>query len=91
MEQGVVFGRSLLGYDVRNGKLQINPQGAEIVRQIFFKYVHEHKGTTAIAREDVYKRQPMRRTIGASLNFSTTAVGLVEKPPFGFADKEFGW
>ena len=35
MEQGVVFGRSLLGYDVANGMLTINPEGAELVRLIF--------------------------------------------------------
>ena len=51
MEQGVVFGRSLLGYDVRGGKMTVNPQGAETVRLIFHKYVHERKGTTVIARE----------------------------------------
>ncbi len=51
MERGVVFGRSLLGYDVRNGSLTINPEGAEIVRLIFYKYGVEKKGTTVIARE----------------------------------------
>lgn len=51
MEQGVVFGRSLLGYDVSGGKMTVNPQGAEIVRLIFYKYVQEGKGTTVIARE----------------------------------------
>lgn len=51
MEQGVVFGRSMLGYDVKDGKMTINPEGAEIVRLIFHKYVHERKGTTVIARE----------------------------------------
>ena len=51
MEQGVVFGRSLLGYDVSGGKITVNPQGAEIVRLIFYKYVQEGKGTTVIARE----------------------------------------
>ena len=44
MEQGVVFGRSMLGYDVKDGKMTVNPQGAEIVRLIFHKYVHERKG-----------------------------------------------
>ena len=38
MEKGVVFGTSMLGYDVRDGKLTINPEGAEIVRMIFHKY-----------------------------------------------------
>lgn len=51
MEQGVVFGRDLLGYDVRNGKLYINEEGAEIVRLIFHKFVNEGKGTHVIARE----------------------------------------
>ncbi len=51
MEQGVVFGRSMLGYDVKNGNLTINPEGAEVVRLIFRKYVWEGKGTHVIARE----------------------------------------
>ncbi|GAA6395661.1 recombinase family protein [Solibaculum mannosilyticum] len=51
MEQGVVFGRSMLGYDVREGKMYINEQGAKIVRLIFHKFVYENKGTHIIARE----------------------------------------
>jgi DNA invertase Pin-like site-specific DNA recombinase len=51
MEQGVVFGRNLLGYDVRGGKLFINQDGAEIVKLIFSKFVNENKGTHVIARE----------------------------------------
>ena len=51
MEQGVVFGRDMLGYDVRNGELHINPEGAEIVRLIFHKYLDEGKGTHVIAQE----------------------------------------
>lgn len=51
MEQGVVFGRSLLGYDVKDGRLTVNPEGAELVRLIFHKYGVEQKGTTVIARE----------------------------------------
>lgn len=51
MEKGVVFGTSMLGYDVRDGKLTINPEGAEIVRMIFHKYGVEKKGTSAITRE----------------------------------------
>jgi DNA invertase Pin-like site-specific DNA recombinase len=35
MEKGVVFGQSLLGYDVKDGKLSVNPEGAEIVRFSF--------------------------------------------------------
>lgn len=51
MEQGVVFGRDMLGYDVRDGKLFINEAGAEIVRLIYHKFVEEGKGTCTIARE----------------------------------------
>ena len=51
MERGVVFGKSLLGYDVKDGKMTINPEGAEIVKLIFYKYAVEKKGTSVIARE----------------------------------------
>lgn len=51
MEQGVVFGNSMLGYDVSNGKLTVDPDGAEIVKLIFRKYGLEKKGTGVIARE----------------------------------------
>ena len=51
MERGVVFGTSLLGYNLCNGKMSINPQEAEIVRLIFQKYGIEKKGTSLIARE----------------------------------------
>lgn len=51
MERGVVFGRSMLGYDVKDGKMTINPEGAEVVRKIFYKYGVEKKGTSVIARE----------------------------------------
>ena len=51
MEQGVVFGRSMLGYDVENGKMTINEEGAKVVRLIFHKFVKEGKGTHVIARE----------------------------------------
>ena len=51
MEQGVVFGRSMLGYDVKDGRMTVNPEGAELVRLIFYKYGVEKKGTSVIARE----------------------------------------
>lgn len=51
MEQGVVFGRDMLGYDVREGRLYINEAGAETVRLIFHKFVNQEKGTHVIARE----------------------------------------
>ncbi len=51
MEQGVVFGRSLLGYRVAGGRLAVVPEQAELVRLIFRKYALEGKGTAVIARE----------------------------------------
>lgn len=50
MEQGIVFGRELLGYNLNNGILSINEDEAEIVKLIFDKYL-EGKGTHVIARE----------------------------------------
>lgn len=46
MEKGVVFGRDLLGYTVKDGKLYVNEEEAEIVRAIFHKYTNEGKGIT---------------------------------------------
>ena len=51
MERGVVFGRSMLGYDVKNGIMTVNPEGAEVVRLIFRMYGIEKKGSSAIASE----------------------------------------
>lgn len=51
MEQGVVFGHSLLGYNLKNGVLSVEPEGAEIVRSIFRKYALEKKSSSAIANE----------------------------------------
>ena len=49
MEKGVVFGRSLLGYNVKKGILTIDPAGAEIVELIFQKYALEQLSTSEIA------------------------------------------
>ena len=51
MEKGVVFGRNLLGYKVKGGRLYLVEDEAEIVRLIFHKYLNEGKGTHIIARE----------------------------------------
>ncbi len=50
MERGIVFGRSLLGYDVKGGTLSIEPEGAEIVRIIYDMYLHNRVGVRAIAQ-----------------------------------------
>lgn len=51
MEKGVVFGRSMLGYDIKHGTMHINEEGADVVRLIFHKFVNEKKGCQMIARE----------------------------------------
>lgn len=51
MEQGVVFGRDMLGFTVTNGILSMNPEEVPIVKAIFHKYTNEGKGTYVIARE----------------------------------------
>lgn len=71
MEQGVVFGRSLLGYDVKNGNMSVNPEGAEIVRLIFHKYIHERKGTVTIAKE---LREAGYKTLTGSIMWRNTVI-----------------
>lgn len=51
MEQGVVFGRDLLGYQVKNGVLSVNSEEVPVINAIFHKYTNEGKGTHVIARE----------------------------------------
>ena len=51
MEQGVVFGRDLLGYTVKDGVLSVNEEEVPAVKAIFHKYTNEGKGTLVIARE----------------------------------------
>ena len=50
MEQGVVFGRNILGYHLENGSLTINEDEAKLVRHIFNKYL-DGKGLHIIAKE----------------------------------------
>ncbi len=76
MEQGVVFGRSLLGYDVKDGCLTVNPEGAKIVRLIFYKYGIEKKGTTVIARE---LREAGYRTHSGNAKWSNTHIVKILK------------
>ncbi len=60
MEQGVVFGPSLYGYDVTDGHLTIEPDGAETVRLIYSLYLDDRLGTRAIARELVERGIPTK-------------------------------
>ncbi|MDF2804210.1 MAG: recombinase family protein [Anaerocolumna sp.] len=51
MEQGVVFGRDLLGYKVISGNLYIDVEEAETVKTIFHKFIYDKKGVYTIANE----------------------------------------
>ena len=52
MENGWVYGyKNMLGFRTANGKLEIVPEEAEIVRRIFHSYVYEGKGCHTIANE----------------------------------------
>lgn len=50
MEQGVVFGRNILGYNLQNGVLTINEEEAKLIRHIYDKYIGG-KGLHIIAKE----------------------------------------
>lgn len=71
MEQGVVFGRSMLGYDVKDGCMTVNPAGAEIVRRIFHQYGVEKKGVSVIARE---LREQGIRTYSGGVKWSASQI-----------------
>ena len=57
MEQGVVFGRSCLGYDVKDGKITVNADSAEIVKRIFTEYTVLLKHSGRIERRADKNRQ----------------------------------
>ena len=84
MEKGVVFGGSLLGYDVIGGKMTVNPEGAEVVRLIFHKYLQERKGCSAIARE-------LREAGGEAVSFRADLTKAEEaKALIDFAVQQYG-
>ena len=63
MKNGVVFGNnSLYGYTVRNGRLTVQPEQADIVRQVYYKFLAERRGAHTIAREltEAGVRPPLR-------------------------------
>ena len=71
MEQGIVFGRNMLGYDIRHGQMFINKEGAEIVRLIFHKFSNENKGACVIARE---LREAGIKSYSRKTEWSNTAI-----------------
>ena len=52
MENGGIVGTGrIYGYKVANGTLEVIPEEAEIVREIYHMYLHERKGSHTIANE----------------------------------------
>lgn len=52
MEDGVVLGCGrIYGYKVVDGKLEVVPEEAEIVKEIFRSYLYDRKGSSVIAHE----------------------------------------
>ncbi|HJA48218.1 MAG TPA: recombinase family protein [Candidatus Agathobaculum intestinipullorum] len=80
MEKGVVFGRSMLGYDVIGGKLTIEPDGAEIVRLIFQKYAVEQVGTAEIAH--FLTREGYRTYRGSSTWKSSAIIKILKNEKY---------
>lgn len=62
MEQGVVFGCDLLGYEVKDGRLIINEAEAETVRYIFGLYVGSGLGARSIANKLNSQGIPPKKT-----------------------------
>lgn len=71
MERGVVFGHSMLGYDVIDGKLFVNPQGAETVQLIFRRYAVEQMSAAEIAELLMKEGYP---TSKGSLKWSANTI-----------------
>ena len=76
MERGVVFGHSLLGYDVRNGEIVINSNGAKIVRAIFYKYAVEKKSLSQIGRE---LKNEGYLTLNGNLEWNASSISKILK------------
>lgn len=73
MKRGVVFGNnSLYGYTVRDGKLTIQPEQADIVKQVYHKFLVERKGVHTISRE--LTKASVRPPLRASGAWSSTMI-----------------
>lgn len=51
MEKGVVFGNSIYGYNLADGKLTVNEEQAKIVRMIFSMYLDDGMGSHILCHE----------------------------------------
>ena len=51
MERGVAFGNRIYGYDIKDGKLNINEEEAKVIQLIFKLYTEDGMGTHVLAKE----------------------------------------
>lgn len=61
MKKGVVFGHSVLGYNLNGGILTINEEEAKLVKRIFTDYLIKGKGCCMIAKELQEEGIPTKR------------------------------
>lgn len=80
MEKGVVFGTSLLGYDVKDGSMTVNSDGAKLVRLIFHKYGMEKKSTSVIAQE--LQAAGYRTDTGSPKWYSSHTVNILKNEKY---------
>jgi hypothetical protein len=76
----VVFGHSLLGYHVKNGIMEIDPTGADVVFRIFHMYGVEKMSAAAIAR--TLCRQGIRTSTGNSLWSDTQVLKILKNEKY---------
>ena len=63
MEQGVVFGQDLFGYEVKDGKISVKPDEAELLKELFNKYL-DGMGTMALGK--FMRSSPLNATLQRS-------------------------
>lgn len=80
MEEGVVFGcGQIYGFRIIDGKLIVQPDEAEIVKQIFQTYLYDRKGTPTIAKELNAQNVP---TLNGKLWAPTTVLKILRNEKY---------
>ena len=88
MEQGVVFGRDLLGYTVRGGQLFINEAEAAVVRRIYHKYTDEGKSAGPDRRRTFWRKAIRLSMPPAGRRASSSKSSATKSMPAIFARKK---
>ena len=80
MEEGVVFGcGQIYGFRIVDGKLIVQPEEAEVVKQIFQTYLYDRKGTPTIAKELNERNIP---TLNGKLWAPTTVLKILRNEKY---------